>query len=234
MIHSNFRECINAGVTIQSFCDVNAEYLKNGTLLMPTMTWRTVTERHPFFDVNTTPSHTGAVSEFFRGNLAEYRSLHPTHSVAGLGIEAKNLLADHHLIGTPCSISSPFGKIATSCLLDDAFMVFIDVSLESCTFIHFFEELMAEDIYLVPQDKSEELFISDQFGTRTKYIYRRHTNSPRNFHQFGPELLGRGELKFSHFGQVTVSLVRAKALSSVVKARLHENCMGLLAAHSYR
>ena len=60
-------------------------HLSGGTLVMPTMTWRTVTPDRPVWDELATPSHTGVLTEVFRTRYATARSIHPTHSVAACG-----------------------------------------------------------------------------------------------------------------------------------------------------
>lgn len=80
----------------------------NGTLLMPALTYQRVTASQPVFDVLHTPSNVGAVPEHFRKRAGTLRSVHPTHSVCGLGPEAKSILQDHYLDHTQVGEHSPF------------------------------------------------------------------------------------------------------------------------------
>src|SRR2546423_15132123 len=68
------------GFRAEAMIDALLGYLEGGTLLMPTMSWRTVTPDNPVFDELKTPSHTGVLTEIFRTQYASHRSLHPTHS----------------------------------------------------------------------------------------------------------------------------------------------------------
>ena len=85
--------------------------MRDGHLFMPTMTWRTVTPEHPDWDEMTTPSHTGVLSEIFRTRYAVARSIHPTHSAAGLGPGRTHALSRHHVDDTPVSANSPYGLL---------------------------------------------------------------------------------------------------------------------------
>ena len=79
-----------------------------GTLLMPALTYETVTTKHPAFDVGNTPSNVGLIAETFRTRTGTLRSIHPTHSVCGTGPLAAKILDPHIADTTPCGPHSPF------------------------------------------------------------------------------------------------------------------------------
>jgi aminoglycoside 3-N-acetyltransferase len=60
------------------------------------------------FDVRLTPSNVGALPEYFRARPGTLRSVHPTHSVCGVGRLAAELLDRHIEDRTPCGPRSPF------------------------------------------------------------------------------------------------------------------------------
>ena len=64
------------------------------------------------FDVRSTASTMGKITEVFRLRPGAYRSAHPTHSVAAEGPSAKDYIADHHYSRSPCGAGSPFRKLA--------------------------------------------------------------------------------------------------------------------------
>lgn len=97
-----------AEVVIHALLDVLGP---DGTLLMPALSYETVGAHHPLFDVRATPACIGALPEFFRNRLGTMRSVHPTHSVCGVGPRAEELLRDHRLDVTPCGPHSPFAKL---------------------------------------------------------------------------------------------------------------------------
>lgn len=83
----------------------------SGTLLMPALSYATVGPGRPWFDVRNTPSCVGAITEHFRQRPDTRRSIHPTHSVCGIGPGADEMLAEHHHDNTPCGAHSPFRKL---------------------------------------------------------------------------------------------------------------------------
>lgn len=118
-----------------------------GTLLMPALSYRTVGPDAPFFDVAQTPSCVGALSEHFRTRPGTLRSVHPTHSVCGLGEGASVLLGDHHMDTTPVGPHSAFARLPEV----GAQILFLGCSLRKNTAMHAVEELV-EPPYLYGED----------------------------------------------------------------------------------
>jgi len=85
-----------------------------GTLLMPTIPFdgRQIdyAKSGKVFDVRRTPSRMGLLTEVFRRTPGVVRSLHPSHSVAGWGRRAEELLSEHHE-GTAFGARSPYSKL---------------------------------------------------------------------------------------------------------------------------
>jgi aminoglycoside 3-N-acetyltransferase len=60
-----------------------------GNLIVPSMSFSTVTRENPYFDIRTTPSCVGYLTEFFRTEVPGVkRSFHPTHSCCAIGRDA--------------------------------------------------------------------------------------------------------------------------------------------------
>ena len=106
MVHSAFKGLARDGYSADGVLEALVEYFEPGTLLLPTMSWRYVKPQTPLFDELETPSNTGVLTELFRTRYAERRSLHPTHSVAGRGRWAEEILGAHHQCVTPCAANS--------------------------------------------------------------------------------------------------------------------------------
>ena len=195
------------------------DHLRGGTLLMPTMTWRTVTPQQPVFDEMATPSHTGVLTEVFRTKYASARSLHPTHSAAGAGPLARTLLSTHHLGTTPVPASSPYA------LMRDyrSHILMIGVGLECVTAIHHPEEAVAPDLYLKPDAEAEHYDLRARDGRTIRYRLRRHIRTrERDFPKFGPLLAAQGRLQQGELLGVPWKLVRGDELLREVFARLIE------------
>lgn len=191
MVHSSFQKLAHAGLRPEAFCGALRRALPTTTLLMPTMTWRTVTPRQPVFDELATPSETGVLTETFRREFATHRSPHPTHSVAGCGPHAATLLASHHLGNTPCAGTSPYGLLRDY----DAQILMLGIDIEYCTAIHHAEEVMAPDLYLRPESEAETYELRARSGRVFEMRLRRHRRVTRTYDRFRDVLAEAGELR---------------------------------------
>jgi aminoglycoside 3-N-acetyltransferase len=216
VVHSAIKGLSHHGFKAEAMIEALLEHLSHGTLLMPTMTWRTVTPANPIWDELSTPSHTGVLTEVFRTRYATARSLHPTHSVAGAGTLASALLSTHHISNTPVPSTSPYA------LMRDyhAYILMIGVGLECCTAIHHPEEVIAPDIYLRPHDEAEAYELRDRRGGTINYRLRRHKRLNRNFPKFAPLLAARSKIFTRQTFGETWTIVRASDLLGEVFARL--------------
>jgi len=218
VVHSAITGLSQQGFRAEGIIEALINYLDTGTLLMPTMTWRTVTPANPIFDELNTPSHTGALTEIFRTRYASARSLHPTHSVAACGPAAKTLLATHHIGNTPVPATSPYG------LLRDypAFILHLGVGLEMCTAIHHPEEVIAPEIYVKPIEEAEFYELHDRNGNILKYTLRRHKKLNRDFPKYSPLLAAKKQILTGDINGVPWTIVRADDLLREVFTRLIE------------
>jgi aminoglycoside 3-N-acetyltransferase len=189
VVHSAVARLSRRGYRAEAIIEALLDYLQSGTLIMPTMTWRTVTVDHPVWDELATASLTGILSEIFRTRYATARSIHPTHSAAGRGWQAASLLSRHHLDQTPVSPNSPYGLMRDR----DAHVLMIGVGLETCTAIHLPEETFAPDVYLRPS--VETYRCTDRHGVTHMVRTRRHWRLDRDFPQFAPPLAEKGRLR---------------------------------------
>ena len=211
LVHSGIRGLSRQGYKAEAIIESMLEYLHQGTLLMPTMTWRTVTPDNPVFDELETPSHTGALTELFRTRYSTARSLHPTHSVAGCGRHAGTLLAGHHLGTTPVPASSPYGLMRDY----SSYILLLGVGMEMCTAIHHPEEMVAPEIYVKPMDQAEPYELRAHDGRIIPYSLRRHPRLPRRFEKFIPRLMAAG-MKCGSLKDVPWSLMRVSDLMRIV------------------
>jgi aminoglycoside 3-N-acetyltransferase len=216
-VHSAISGLSRQGFRAEAMIDALLEYLEGGTLLMPTMTWRTVTPDNPVFDELGTPSHTGVLTEIFRTRYATARSLHPTHSVAGVGPLVRTLLSTHHLGSTPASASSPYGLMREY----PAYILMLGVGFESCTAIHHPEEIIAPEIYLRPESEAETYELVDRAGRKTLFRLRRHRfANRRDFPKYQSLLAAKDQIMSGDIGGVRWTIVLASDLLREVFARL--------------
>lgn len=102
LVHSSFKALgWENGSPEQVLAALQQAVGPEGTLLVPTLTYATVTPQHPFFDVRHTAPCVGAIPTAFCGLPGVYRSLSPTHSIAALGRLAERLTEGQELDNTP-------------------------------------------------------------------------------------------------------------------------------------
>ncbi|HEY3198809.1 MAG TPA: AAC(3) family N-acetyltransferase [Nitrospirales bacterium] len=211
LMHSSFKTLAREGHDARAVLQTFIDYMEPGTLLLPTMSWRYVKPESPMFDELRTPSNTGILTELFRTEYASARSLHPTHSVAGRGKLAEDLLSGHHLDDTPCSRRSPFGLLARH----DGWVLMLGISMDCCTLIHHVEETVAPDIYLKSRAERETYNCRARDGREVIVHLRRHLLLPRDYWQFQDVLASRGEFRS---GRIDNTVCRAFRASDMVRA----------------
>jgi aminoglycoside 3-N-acetyltransferase len=89
----------------------------------------------PVFDVRTTPSRMGAISEELRRRPGTERSLHPTHSTQARGPEAAGIMAGHEAAETPFGEGTPFPRIRDR----NSLQLFFGCGTAAITMYHCFE-----------------------------------------------------------------------------------------------
>ncbi len=226
VVHSAFRNLGHQGYRVASFIDALLERLgPRATLLMPAMSWRTVTPSNPVFDELATASHVGVVPETFRVAYATARSLHPTHSVAGVGPATGTLLSRHHVDDTPVSANSPYGLMRDY----DAWVLLVGVGFERATVIHHAEEVIAPDIYLHPPAEAETYECRDRHGKSVTVRLRRHLRLNRDFPQFEPRLARSGWLRAGDVDGTRWMLTSVRDLLREVFAALIERPDAIIA-----
>ena len=223
IVHSAIRGLSQQGFKAQAIIESLRESIPDGTLLMPTMTWKTVTPENPIFDEMFTPSHTGVLTEIFRTQYATARSLHPTHSVAGLGPQASKLLSTHHIGTTPAPLTSPYGIMQEH----ESYILLLGVGLEMCTAFHHAEEVTHPDIYVKHLDEGESYHLVSRDGKTINYLLRRHQRILRDFEKFRPSLLTKGMTQ-GNIGGVPWTLVKVSDFYSVVFEKLRTNQIATL------
>jgi aminoglycoside 3-N-acetyltransferase len=224
-VHSAFRRLGARGFRAEAFIEGLLDYLGKGTLVMPTMTWRVVTPSSPWFDELATASHVGVLAERFRLNYATHRSLHPTHSVAAFGRDARDLTATHHLDNTPCALTSPYGMAREM----DAYILLLGIGLERCTAIHHAEEMVAPDVYLSPPEHAETYQCRSREGTVHEVRLRRHLRLNRDFPQFAAPLAKQGLLREGELAGTPWLAVSQRDLLTEVFAALERDPRAIIA-----
>jgi len=113
---------------------------ENGNLLMVSLPYESSSYEYlrkgPVFDVRSTPSKMGILSEIFRRKEGVFRSLHPTHPLLAFGKDAAWIVEGHHKCLYPCGKDTPFDKFRSR----NGKVLFFDVPFGTFTFIHYIED----------------------------------------------------------------------------------------------
>jgi aminoglycoside 3-N-acetyltransferase len=190
---------------------------EGGTLLMPALTYESVGFDHPVFDQRFSPVCVGAIPEYFRTRPGVLRSLHPTHSVCGIGPLASELLSSHIHDSTPCGPNSPF-----HCLPDFyGQILMLGCGLRPNTSMHAIEELV-EPPYLFSTPITYTLM--DEKGRTFQKEYTRHNfNGWQQRYDRVAEILGEPHLRFGKVWNASTYLIDAAALRTAALGELRKN-----------
>ena len=142
--------------------------LSEGTLLIPALSFDTVNAGNPVFDARETPSCIGRISEFFRTRPGVLRSIHPTHSVCGLGKHAREILSKHVETDTPVGKLSPFGQLPEY----GGKVLMLGCGLRPNTSMHGVEELSRPWYVMKPYRTTFRLV--DEAGNELEKSYETH------------------------------------------------------------
>ncbi len=189
-----------------------------GTLAMPSHTWERSGRGDFTFELRTTPSCVGAISEAFRTLPGVVRSLHPTHSVAVIGPRARYLIAGHELASTPCGKGTPYAKL----IEERCQILFLGVTLDQNTMFHTFEAY-AQLPYLM-RSEDEAFTVTDAHGTTRTMRFRRHNRGPnRRFAATQDVFTAWAILRKGKVGAGESLLVEGAPMAELVLDRLQED-----------
>ena len=136
LIHSSMKSIGEVEGGADTVLDALIEYFGHGLLLLPTHTWKNINADSPVYNPKETPSCVGLLTNMFLKRDGVIRSLHPTHSMAGIGKKAAEYLAGEENNNTPCTPGGCYDRLR-SC---GGKVLLVGVGHERNTFIHSVEE----------------------------------------------------------------------------------------------
>ena len=147
LVHSSFKEFSGFSGSLANLLSTFTKAVgDSGNLMMVSLPYTSYTRDYlktlKCFDVRKTPSRMGLISESFRRSPGVLRSLHPTHPVLAQGPKAEWIVKGHENCAHPCSIDSPYGKLAQL----HGKVLFFDTSFYVFTFYHYLEELVKDQV----------------------------------------------------------------------------------------
>lgn len=188
---------------------------KSGTLVMPTFPAMGFNYDHlktdPVFNVNTTPSKMGIITEEFRKMQNIKRSLHPTDSVCAFGLKADEITNTHFNQQTPYNQNSPFYKLVEL----KSKIVLLGVDLNSLTNFHTLED--AVDNFKFPVYHKEEFNtqLIDENGvlkTMQTKVHNPVYSKQRQCNAFIKPFINDGLMKQFTLGLATCYIIEADKL----------------------
>ena len=214
MVHSSFRSLgiRDPELILRALLEVLGE---EGTLLMPALSY--LQEPAHIHDTNRTPTCVGFLPEYFRCRIGTLRSVHPTHSVCGVGAQVHAWLDDHIEDRTPCGPHSPFHKLLHS----PGKILMLGCGLEPNTSMHAVEEhapppyLFAAPMVYTITDANGRTFTKE-------YIPHLFQNVIQRYERVG-KLLTDKTLSKGTVGQATSYLIRGDALLEAALPRLRSD-----------
>jgi len=210
LIHSSMKSIGVVKGRADTVLDAFMEYLNKGLLVFPTHTWEQMSETYNVFDPKTEPSCVGILSNLFIKRPGVYRSLHPTHSVAAFGKNAKSFTQGEERFETPCPREGCWGKLYDL----DAKILFIGCSLRTNTIIHGVEEWNQIANRLSKTSQSLKIKLEDG-QVIERPLYRHHNEMgdvSKNYGKLTSPLLELGITTTGKFGDAKTLLCRTKQM----------------------
>lgn len=171
LIHSSMKSIGEVEGGADTVLDAWIEYFGHGLLLLPTHTWKNINADSPVYNPKETPSCVGLLTNMFLKRDGVIRSLHPTHSMAGIGKKAAEYLAGEENNNTPCTPGGCYDRLKDI----GGKILLVGVGHERNTYIHSVEEVLN-----VPNRLSDMPVLMKivQHGKKPVSVYmRKHYNS---------------------------------------------------------
>ena len=174
------------------------------------------------FDVRSSPSKMGLLTELFRRLPGVRRSLHPTHSVCAAGWLADHLTDSHHLDPRPFGPLSPFWRLEEQ----QGKILMLGVNTDFLTHVHVVEDCMGESfpgrvyfpepvaVSVVNQEGNAEVLktlVHNPAMSRLKSISR-----------YEGEWQKAGALRCARIGHIELRLLDARGLSEHLQSWARE------------
>ena len=219
VVHSSFKSigCTDGGprAVIDALTEV---VLPGGALLLPNLNipHAFTTENPPRFDLKRDhlKQAIGIIPEMFKFEYATHFSIHPTHSMMGIGEKAPDILKDHEKAGLPCGPGTPWEKNA----LAGGRVLLIGVNQKCNTTYHCAEEQL-EDSYQLSEDVIDGVVVIDgrEMVVRSKlHVWWNHPD----FNIINPELEAMGILRRGRVGRADTMCMDAAGFLDLCLAKM--------------
>ena len=211
MLHTSMRAVGPVEGGADTLIDAFKEVLSEGLLVIPTHTWHTVPKTEPVFDVRSSVPCTGIVSEVAAFRKDGVRSLHPTHSVAAFGKDARSFVEGELFATSPADPAGITGKL----LKRNAKMFLLGVGHDRNTMLHGIEEMID-----VPDRLTEDyrdIPVIDEEGFEHMAHVRRHACPISVYYpKFEPVFIRFGLQKEYPVGNATAKICESTGICRLI------------------
>ncbi len=185
-----------------------------GTVAMPAMSGGGV------FDLETSASNVGSVTEAFRHYPGVTRSFHPSHSACAIGPKTDYLLRDVLDQPTAVGSESPWGRLSR---LPEGYVLLLGVDQDRSTLLHHPEELVRPP-YLSPIER-EYRAEDGSVGTKTLELF---PGPHRDFLGLEPLLREGKAMRIGKVGKAVARLMHAGTTVEIVVDALRKDPAAVL------
>lgn len=196
-----------------------------GTLLMPSFAAGSEHEllrKGLIFDLKTSNSQMGIITETFRKRKGVIRSLNPSHCVAGFGTSAQRILSGHEKCNVSVGRNTPFEKLVRM----GGKILLLGVTHENNTILHYLENTNGAPTL------SRELFnpvVIDMDGhTHVVPTYPHMPGLKRRYQRVENILLDAGIQKNDKIGNAVSRILDARGMADIVGKEIHRNPLYLI------
>jgi len=185
-----------------------------GTLIVPTFNYDFCKGKS--YSHEKSRSQVGIFTNYILSDNRSYRSFHPIFSFAAIGSDAKNIC--NNVSKSSFGEGSVFHKLHKI----NAKMVFFNLDIRSCTFVHYVEESIGVDYRFLKNFKGKvkkgNIEWEDSFEFYVRYLDREVTPY---FVRLGDYLGSKNRInKVSLFDKYHISLVRADDIYQAIKKNI--------------
>ncbi|HAN20527.1 MAG: hypothetical protein A2Y15_06010 [Clostridiales bacterium GWF2_36_10] len=208
LVHSSLKSLGGGVIPSQILAAFSAALGREGTLVLPSLSYMYCNKNNPDFDYYNTPSNVGIIAETFRtGTKNVVRSLCATHSCCASGAKADYITSGHILDSTPCGPNSPFKRVMEL----GGKILFLGCGMHPNTSMHAIEELFEPD-YLFGEYIDYRM--KDKEGNSFIHAFRSHnfTGVAQRYDRIEGLLTEGSEMKKGNVLQAFCHLIDAKAM----------------------
>ena len=191
---------------------------KEGTLLLPALTYESVTFENPCFSIKESEPCVGILTKTFQKMDSVVRSMHPTHSVCARGDKADLLTRQHIHDNTPVGPNSPFMLLPEY----NGKLLFVGDVLGSCTFMHGIEEIV-DAPYTMNKDMTTYTLTDAEGNTQQKDYYTHDFKGWEQEYNRIRDILSYPDIRTGPVLAAYCTLVDAKKLKPAAIERFQED-----------